>query len=371
MMVVACAAAVAGVPVAAWGQTPGYHLLGVLPGSTASSATALSADGRYAAGSVGVGSTSSAPFVWSEAMGRNDFGLGEIPGARLSIPAGISDNGTTVVGEQGNNNAFRWSGPGTFQFMGVLPSNGTQPDHDRSSARGVSGDGAIIVGASARRNSIFGQAFRWTEATGMQPLGFTVPGHVYSEANAISRDGNVIVGMSQAANGRSDAFRWTASGGMQALPLVADTTSAWAQGTNHDGSIISGFCDDFGVLWRGTSIQILQNPPFWACRGVTDLSDDGSVVLGVLRDAAQNLEPRIWTPLGGWQTPSVYFAAQGFPLPQGWEVSSVASLSADGRTFCGSAFANGRYEGFVLTIPNPGTFFVFAAFSATAFRRRR
>ena len=370
MMVVACATAVAGVPVAAWGQTPGYLFPGVVPGGVGSGASAVSADGRFAAGmSTSSNGSGVSPFVWSEASGRYDLALTE-PATANAFTRGISDNGSVLVGQAGGSRAFRWRGPGTYQFLPLL-TNPNQPVHDQNAATGVSGDGSIVVGRSYRTQYLFGQAFRWTEATGMQPLGFTVSGHVYSEANAISRDGNVIVGMSQAANGRSDAFRWTALGGMQALPLVADTTSAWAQGTNHDGSIISGFCDDFGVLWRGTSIQILQNPPFWACRGVTDLSDDGSVVLGVLRDAAQNLEPRIWTPLGGWQTPSVYFAAQGFPLPQGWEVSSVASLSADGRTFCGSAFANGRYEGFVLTIPNPGTFFVFAAFSATAFRRRR
>src|SRR5262249_32636008 len=147
--------------------------------------------------------------------------------AAQGVPGGtevhaLSGDGTTVVGWGSSategTRAFRWSGPGTYQSLGVLPG------YERSSANGVSGDGSVVVGASlAGSGDIFRLAFRWTSAGGMQPLGVT-PGSSISEANALSRDGQVIVGVSTSpASDVGDAFRWTASTGMQALPGLPGT----------------------------------------------------------------------------------------------------------------------------------------------------
>lgn len=349
-------------------QTPGYHIPGQPDPWTGSYGAALSADGRVLAGFAQTGTPGNPGFVWSEETGRLDFGLSE-PNGRHTRPAAISGDGSTVVGQSFNSGAFVWRGPGTLnQGLGAV-----DPFHDRTAARGVSNNGSIVVGASYRNQSTIGQAFRWTSEGGMQGLGYTFPEHVYSEANAISRDGNVIVGMSQSATGRSDAFRWTEAGGMQMLPLLSGATSGWAYGTNHDGSIVAGRSGGIGVLWMGNSVQALTNPVGWTGAGATDVSDDGSVVIGSLNNATQILVPHIWTPSAGWQTPATYFAAQGFVLPEGWEVSSLNALSADGRTFAGTYNLTGEItpQAFVLTVPAPNTLLMIASIGPIALRRRR
>jgi len=315
------------------------------------------------------GTPGSPGFLWSEETGRSDFGVADGTSARHTRSAAISGDGSTVVGQSFNTSAFVWRGPGTLnQGLGVV-----DPFHDRTAARGVSNDGSIVVGASYRNQSTIGQAFRWTSAGGMQGLGYTFPEHVYSEANAISRDGNVIVGMSQSSGGRTDAFRWTAAGGMQALPLLAGATSGWAYGTNHDGSIVAGRSGGIGVLWLGNTVQSLTNPIGWTGAGATDVSDDGSVVIGSLNNATQIFVPHIWTAANGWQAPDVYFAAQGFPVPAEWTVSSLNALSADGRTFAGTYNLIGEItpHAFVLTVPAPTSACALLLVVSAVLRRRR
>jgi probable HAF family extracellular repeat protein len=355
-------------------QTPGYHLPGfALPG-TSSSINALTPDGRVAAGHSQGGTVGQPGFIWSESAGRYDFGL-EAPVSRFSSPAAISDDGSTVVGTNGFTDAYVWHGPGTYQPLGFLPPSTTQPPHDRSQGRGVSGDGSIVVGESHKTQSLYGQAFRWTQSGGMQGIGFTFPDHVYSEANAISRDGNVIVGMSQSALGRTDAFAWTQASGMRALQLAPGATSAMASGTNLNGSMVVGYSyNTIGLrtaaLWTNDTIQLLATPAGWRSWAM-DLNDDATVVIGIM-DTQTTSTPAIWTPAGGWQTPGVYFAAQGFPLPTGWNVTSVNAISADGRMFAGTFnFGSGLSEAFVLTVPAPCATAIVALLGVPCLRRPR
>ncbi len=349
-------------------QTPGYHLIGIAPGNTSSGVTALSASGVHAAGMSysGPGPFSFSPFIWSEASGRYDLSPADA-NTTNGVPYGISDNGAILAGTSGGSRAYRWTGPGTFQNLGTFST------FQFTAGNGLSGDGSIVVGRAWTNQPNVGQAWRWTQGTGYQGLGFTVPTHVYSEANAISRDGNVIVGMSQSSGGRTDAFRWTAAGGMQALPLLAGATSGWAYGTNHDGSIVAGLSGGIGVLWTGNTVQALTNPVGWTGAGATDVSDDGSVVIGSLNNATQIFVPHIWTPVGGWQTPATYFATQGFPVPEGWSIADVSSVSSDGRTFGGRLLLPGDTLGraFVLTVPAPTSACALLLVVSAALRRRR
>lgn len=372
IFVALCAgAAFTALPQAALAQTPGYHLVGVAPDGENSGVGVVTADGRVAAGTTSSQTNPNAtfsPFVWSEASGRYDLWPTERL-SRLAAPRGISEDGTVLVGQAGGSAAFLWSGPGIYQVLPRLTVP-NQPVHDQNGATGVSGDGAIVVGRSYKTLSLFGEAFRWTQAGGMQPLGFTFPTHVYSEANAISRDGNVIVGMSQDASGQSDAFRWTATGGMQVLPPLPISSATYAFGTNHDGSVIVGAGGGVGTLWTSQGVQALTSPPGWSSRA-TDTNDDGSVIVGLLFNVSTS-SPAIWTPSAGWQTPAVYFAAQGFPVPTGWTVTALNALSADGRTFGGSMDVGGHREGFILTVPAPSTvLFAVSVGLCSAPRRRR
>ncbi len=360
---------VASVQTAAVAQTPGYHFPGLSPGATTSNATALSADGRVVAGWTN-GASSMAPFIWSEGAGRYDVVSETVSGSVLSPPAAISGDGTTLVGRRGNGEAYRWRGLGTYQVLGFLGQ------HGQTAATGVSGDGAIVVGRATSFQSSFGEAWRWTQATGMQGLGFTRAGHISSEANGISRDGNVIVGTSRSASGDTDAFAWTAATGMRILPLLSGADSGEASGTNSNGSLIVGYAYDAiglrtAAMWTLDSLQLLTAPSGWRS-WATDLSDDGSVVLGTLSTNNTGPLPAIWTPAAGWLFAADYFASQGFPVPAGWTVRTLDALSADGRTFAGRySIGNNLSQAFVLTVPTPTPIALAGALLVFNARRRR
>src|ERR1051326_5930752 len=86
-------------PIIRRAQAPSFPLVGAAPnaGGTGSRVTALSADGRVAAG-FSIFDTGALPgFKWTGAGGRTDFGL--LPGMPHQSPvAGVSADGSVVVG---------------------------------------------------------------------------------------------------------------------------------------------------------------------------------------------------------------------------------------------------------------------------------
>ena len=116
-----------------------------------------------------------------------------------------------------------------------------------SNANAVSGDGSVVVGLAESASGP--EAFRWTQAGGMVGLGDLDGGVFLSQALGANADGSVVVGQSQGASG-FEAFRWTQAGGMI-------TVEQWLSDAGVDTS----------------SFNILIN--------ASDVSDDGSVVVGV------------------------------------------------------------------------------------------
>lgn len=158
----------------------------------------------------------------------------------------------------------------SFQGLGHLP--GTLD----TSAQAVSGDGSVVVGWSRD------EPFRWTAEGGMQGLGY-LPDSDYGEAFSVSDDGTTVVGY---MSGRDQAFRWTQAGGMQAL----------------------------GGGERAS-----------------DVSADGSVVVGYTRNDRFGNEPFRWTVSGGMQR-------LGY-LPGGGSETSASAVSADGSVVVGSGYS--------------------------------
>src|SRR5690606_7347821 len=170
---------------AAIAQTPGLWLVGVAPGMNRSRVEGLSQDGSVAVGySTGPGIPTPG-FIWTAAGGRYDFGLE--PGMPpQTLANAVNSDGSVIVGRMSVARAYRKVGSAPPMDLGSLLQ------YPRAAAYGVSGDGSVVVGVGYHSGT-FGQAFRWTESGGMQALGW-LPGGVYSRANAISRDGSTIVG---------------------------------------------------------------------------------------------------------------------------------------------------------------------------------
>lgn len=131
-----------------------------------------------------------------------------IPGTTPSLATTVTADGTVVVGQMGtttSSSAFRWSTQNpTAQPIGPLPG------HTAAAATGVSDNGKIVVGISnpdflQYRGPVLGWnqgiAFRWTQAKGIQDLrqilvdgGVDMTGITLVSVTGMSRDGQTIQG---------------------------------------------------------------------------------------------------------------------------------------------------------------------------------
>lgn len=351
------------------GQTPGFFPTGHAVGTDFSRVYGLSADGHVAAGASGSLTVSRSPgFTWTLAGGRDDFGLQAGMPAQ-TISAGISGDAGTVVGSTSIGiRAFVYHGPGTYQE--IAPTG----FYTATAAQGVSGDGSIVVGFMSVPQSFASQAFRWTSAGGAQPLGFAQVGDAASSANGISRDGTTIVGGSGGGSNPSVCFAWKQSTGMVALPPLPGNTRSGGWGVNFDGSIIVGESSGNtprATMWRnGQTIDLGVVPGFAGGSIAKAVNDAGTVVVGYA--SGTNTAASIWTPTFGMEHLSDYLSRNGIQVPSDWTLLNATAVSADGLTIAGwGSNATTGSEGFVVTIPAPGSLVLVGAGTLLAAWRRR
>lgn len=258
-------------------------------------------------------------FRWSAGTGMvalaNPFGSGN-----ESSAAGISDDGSTIVGWARTGasavvptHAVLWRGA-SVQDLGTLATG------RNSEASGVSSNGGVVVGVSDLRvgqdpndgaDVYRDRAFRWTATGGMQNLGVLAGDHA-SRASAVSADGSVVVGTSEqvvdplsAQPGAQQvahrqAFRWTATGGMQALGYLAGDTQSVANAVSGDGRVVVGASTtatfprlDQQHAFRWSTVNGMQSVRDWltlagiavpatlALHTATAVNQDGSVIAGM------------------------------------------------------------------------------------------
>jgi probable HAF family extracellular repeat protein len=203
--------------------------LGVLPGTTTSQASAVSADG-----SVIVGRSGNEAFRYEDGIMA---GLGVADDYLDSWAAGVSADGSVVIGTAANEDrqeAFRCEGD-TMTLLGVLP------DEWRSSATHLSADGSTIMVLHDSNDG--GPFIRWKDGvtdTISQLGGWPWSDGVYG----LSGDGSVIVG----GEDWSRAFRWE-NGNKAYLPPIIEgdfeetreEATPRAEHVSLDGSIVSGY----------------------------------------------------------------------------------------------------------------------------------
>ena len=227
-------------------------------------------------------------------------GVGDLPGGFFfSNSSGISRDGLIVSGQSGSyrapyGEATRYTNAGGLEALGTLPG------HTQAAAGGVSSTGTWIVGLSVR-DSEYTEAFLWSESTGMIGLGDVPGGISRSIARAVSRNGRVVVGgASVVIDGRRTGvpFRWTPQDGMERL-------------TDLDGSKPSG--------------------------NASDITPDGSVIVGSMGTDSGGAEGFRWTEAGG-------MVGLG-DLTGGVYGSGARAVSSDGRWIIGTASSESPYGG--------------------------
>jgi probable HAF family extracellular repeat protein len=312
-------------------------------GDFGGSVVEISGDGRTV-----VGTSQGRPARWTSSDGV--VPLADVPGGAF----GVSFDGSVIVGGRGAElrEAFRWTADEGIVGLGDLPGDGPPA----SDALGVSADGTVIAGQSSRRWPIV-RAFRWTAATGLVDLGNLPGGDGFSAATAVSADGRVVVGGSRSATGEQ-AFRWTAGAGLVGLGASGSVRTTRAHAVSADGDVVVGI---------GTSAKGFEAFRWTAAGGVVGLgsldpadfasmangvSADGNVVVGVGSGAADfNGEAFVWFPGAGMLNLREYLLANGAGAVQGWRLVDAGSISADGRTICGTGVnPQGRAEGWLARI---------------------
>jgi probable HAF family extracellular repeat protein len=360
---------------AAVAQT-GIWFTGLAPDTTEAIARATSADGAVTTGRSGA-----IGYIWTRAGGRYDFGLE--PGMPpVTNPHAVSSNGSVVAGlmylnPNGETSAFRWTAGGAFQNLGTLPGD------VRSIGNGISGDGAVVVGESQRfpaGQPPSGRAFRWTQQTGMVALPHLRANGTNTVAQAISRDGGTIVGESQYGGsfGPIEAFKWTAGGGMEVLPLLPGAafveSSAYASSAN--GQVVVGDSATatgrkHAVRWANDMLQDLGVLASMRDSNAYAVSGDGTIV-GGQSSFGSTWSAFIWTEQLGMVAATDYLMLNGVSVPAGWRLGKVFGIANDGLTFVGEAWSpqNVR-QGFIATVPAPGAALLVLPFVAFLRQRRR
>lgn len=327
------------------------------------------------------------------AAGQTVVVLPDLGNTRLT---GISDDGLRVAATIGGNNPGYYFWNGTTGYLRV-----NQTVAFPVGLPVLSGDGHTLAGVS-RQTSSFNQGFVASDSGTTTILPLTSPGLVnQSLPTGLSRDGAAVCGWdSSASSSVQVGWRWTATGGMQALPFQvataisgdgntvfgssgAGTHFVWRNGVatqvqtgeilavNYDASIYAGFGGPTGMgIWRSGIVTGIPLLPGYGAGRFSDISEDGTIAVGTMSDGSSVSPVFVWTAASGTQEIGAYFASLGIDL-SAFHIFD-AHVSADGRTFALTTVPVGGTlgRGVVVSIPSPGAGCLAAALIARRQRKR-
>jgi probable HAF family extracellular repeat protein len=324
-----------------------FQGLGDLPGgSFRSFSTGASADGSTVVGFSDDGVSPGQSFIWTSTTGMqplpNDFDANAVDGSGAAV-AGTGP-AVSLAGE-----AVRWTATGQTN-LGFLSGG------DFSNAFGISEDGSAVVGRAGDGSTT--QAFRWTAGGGIEGLGFA-PGTFDSSARGVSGDGSVIAGDGGFATG-TEAIRWTQSTGMEGLGFLPGATFLFSEAlaVSEDGSTIVGRSES------GSGTEAFRWTASGGMQGLGDLpggaffshasavSADGSIVVGAGFNAIGS-EAMIWTAAEGMRELDGWLIERGLDLT-GWTLEYANGISADGTVIVGTGKnPEGRDEAWIAAVTAP------------------
>lgn len=352
--------------------------LGHLNATDRTSGTAISDDGNFVTGfsANSVGLPVYTPLRWSISGAPTLQQLAFPAGWASAQPTGISSNGSVVSGwrQQGSEfPGFRWA-QGTGSAALSNPAGWSQVR-----TRDVSPDGSTVAG-SASISGVGFRAVRWVGTNPGSPLPLPA-GYTGSSAATFDNLGRLF-GSARDSGGVDRMVRWTgdtmevlASFGSN-VNLISGPFKASADGTTIAGltshQTINPPRDD-GWVWTAalgfTPIPVL---PGLYTTHITDISADGSIVLGVNFDAGVTTQaPFVWTRDRGTLPLAQFLTEAGVDLA-GWTIGSATGISADGTKIVGTGLSPaGRAEAFVAIIPAPTTALALGGGALLASSRRR
>jgi hypothetical protein len=364
-----------------------FHPIGYIPWSgpgpyngPTSVAYAVSDDGSVAVGNATLPAGSQA-VMWSLDAGLQS--IGNVPDELNGIATDMSRDGKTVLIQQSNGRAIWTQDNGFFYF-----SYG-------GFAYALSPDGQAVVGSNQFINGGHTDPAYWTQADGWVSLGkfpeVNNPSRAEGVALAMSADHNTVVGFADYSvpplPERAKPFRWTAQTGIQAINLPPGYTEGAAFGVSDDGSVIVGVLSDTvsGSIFRWTATEGMRIIADYGTSPV--ISGDGKTIgwSGIGKSVAAPYEYRgyalVWDTEQGTRIIEDLLIQDGVDLSE-WRLAFVTDISTDGRTFAGYGINDVNYNlggydpvrGWTATlsvVPEPTSAALLAAVLAAACLHRR
>jgi hypothetical protein len=324
-----------GIAAAVPGRAAEFVALG-LPGSQLA---ALSADGCIAAGSISDGE---AGFRWN--VGDRVQRLEAAISVRALSASGRYAAGSSLDAER-REVASYWDADGRLHRLGGAP--GVDAISVVSQAFGVT-DARQVVGSVGNAAA----AFAWTPAGGLRLLG--ADGAAAARAEGVSDDGALVYGWSEGADGRRRGVLWS-SGAARALPDGDAGDIREIAAASRSARVLLGLAGDppaGTTAYRWSADRgFVAPPPLEPARFVRLLasSEDGRRIVG---SAGQGDERRaiVWSDADGTQFLDRWLAARGVAGPPGWRLGAAAAIAADGRRIGGWGLRDGRFDSFVLEL---------------------
>jgi uncharacterized membrane protein len=310
-------------------------------------ATDISADGKVV---VGLVPETQETWRWTRQAGR--VLLGRSRGVANAIHWGspdVSDDGRVVsstIQANGSNSETLalWSentGWLTPEVFSAIP--GTGVEEQPSLAWGLSGDGKTLVG-HMRLSAGNVRAAVWRPESGIHLLSPRGPN---SRANASNTDGTLIVGWSEdPATGNRQPTVWGEAGA-----IVLTETKAFCEATavTGNGMIIVGQSYDpvrdqrEAALWLDSDFGWVQESlgylpgtlPGYGQAKALDLTEDGHTIVGTNSFDPNRATGFIWTLEDGLVNVHDYLADYQIALPEGFRITAVTAISADGSHMSG------------------------------------
>ena len=215
----------------------------------------------------------------------------------LGKSAGVSGDGSTVVGWQDSESGFR---------QAAIWVNGVQqliffPNGDRAQAAGAISDDGVWVGGDGNFANNF-QAYRWSEATGVETLGPPLQPGWRGATTSLNEDGSIAVGYYRPQGPAlfGSGFIWTEALGVTDLNSYAESLGIDTQGIvmslpldiSADGSTIVGAGRDSNNQRVGFVLKlaptILGTETVTSIMEVTYYPNPVSDILNI--DSATNIE---------------------------------------------------------------------------------
>lgn len=339
-----------------------FQGLGNLPGEiTESMVYNISGDGA-----VVVGSTShNVALRWTETEGLQNFDPSASSAYAGSADGSVIVGGTLLASHYGNIEAYRWTESSGLVGLGKLPYS----TYNASVAWDVSDDGTVIIGSSGGAMST--RAFRWTLETGMVELGTLPIGPFSNEALACSADGSIIVGRTKSREAGADyydweAFIWTETEGMRGLgDLPGGRYWSTAYDVSADGQTVVGCSIANGYqAFRWTAAEGMVGLDGANARAY-GISADASVIVGSSNRAC------FWDRNNTLYDLKVFLEERCSLDLDGWTLVSARAISDDNLTIVGHGInPQGMNEGWIATIPEPGTVAILGLGGLVLLRRR-